>query len=254
MERIGALILWLLFALPCAAQYTIPQHTGAIAASGGGITWSVIQNPSNLLCSVAASSTAACSLTATITAGDALIACSVIYTPTTSAPTASSMSGDGSWTHAPSAYGEVIYSLVYAAEDCYYLPSATGGTSETFTFTWTTPSPSGTSYPELALIEVKRSTGTASYDTSNNAQGGTTNPPGANLTLTGTSDYIFHVIVSSVDITAASGAYTNPFFNDATGNQDYAAYAGAVNRSSGSGPTYTSSGSAVFSDGAIALK
>ncbi len=157
-------IVFLFFALPAQAQILSGIMNVQKASGGGGVTWTLIQSPHNLDCDVPTAVTSACSLTATTTAGDALIACSVIYANGVSAPTSASMSGDGTWTQAPSTYsGTVVGAYIYG--DCYYRLSATGGSGETFTYTWNTPTNPNDSYIDLVVIEVRRSTGTATYDT-----------------------------------------------------------------------------------------
>ncbi len=260
-----ALAFWL-FWFP---QFTIPQHTGARASSGGGVTWTLIQHPHNFTCST----TGACSVTLTqnTVAGDAIIMASAAYINTTGANPLSgslafsSASGDSTWTHCPSGvaasyYNNVSGSYYENAVDCATIASATGGAS-TASFTWSWPT--GTSpiyYVDVEFVEIRRSTGTPSVDVGNHAYY-ITGYSGSDcaacalpaLSITGSSDYILGWgTFGNADPTGPGSPWTNPA--DLTG-QTYSGYIGALNQSSGPASVNLNQGSSdVAITAAIALK
>ena len=162
-----ALAFWL-FWFP---QFTIPQHTGATASSGGSVTWTLIQHKNNFTCSGSTSGNQTCtisSLTSTV-AHDGLILASAIYYNSQNASLAySSASGDSTWTHCPSCFTRNTATAGNEeACDGAYIANATGGATSV-SFVWSVPTTNSTD-TDVEFYEVRRSTGTPSYDTSNNA-------------------------------------------------------------------------------------
>jgi len=225
----------LLFASPSSSQHVSPMHNKGAA---GGVTWTVIQHPHNFTCSFSASGTHACTVTNTqnTTAGNLLILHSSSYN-NNGAPVFVSASGDGSWTHCPSAAASENYSSTnFLVADCAYILSATGGAA-TVTFNWSTSLGAGNI--DVELIEVHRSTGAATYDTDGTATSASCSScVGPTLTLGGSSEFIAQWGgFANAAPSAISGAYSNPF--DTDNANVFGAFAGALNQSSGTGPTWT---------------
>jgi hypothetical protein len=222
----------------------------AILGGGGvaaGITWTVVQHPNKFTCSNSgASGSVSCTMTVTsTTAGNALVFASALFWGSTNgnqAPTsvsATGNSGDTTFTHCPNGYASEQYSTHnYENVDCYYIASATGGATSV-TFTWTLQSAvSATDNIDIEFIELHRSSGTPVIDTTNNAVSASCSSCTApTLTLSGTSDAIVQFIASPNAISSISGSYTNPTDIDST--NVLGAFAGAMNQSSGTGPTWT---------------
>jgi hypothetical protein len=249
---VGIISLALVFVPACALarQGRIPGPGGMALA--GGVTWTVVQHPHNFTCSAATSGNLGCTVTASATtAGHLLILVSSAFEGQTgtnhTAPTFVSASGDSTWTHCASSYAHVEYTInAFENADCAYILSATGGATS-FTFTWSFPTSTDSAAVDVELLEVARSSGTAAFDTGNTAtSSGCASCVGPTLTLSGASDYIAQWNGNANGCTAISGAYTNPFDND--NSNVFGTFAGALNQSSGTGPTWTcTSGGAAMS-------
>ena len=260
-----ALILCGFLVQSLAAQNT-QVIVGRRRAASGGVTWTLYQNPSNFTCgSTAASATFNCAVTLThnTVAGDLLIylgaAWESVANPTSIALTG--MSGDGTWTHCPSANANKIggsSGVSIQSTDCYYRLVATGGAS-TITGTFTVSnsvdpncSASGSGAGCVAdgvVLEYTRSSGSASYDTDGTSTAGScTSCVGPSLSLSGASDVIAQWNSNESICTSISGAsYTNPSAMVDNMNT-YGTFAGAINQSSSSAQTWTcSSGDAAMS-------
>ena len=218
-----------------------------------GATWTVVQHPNNVTCSFSGSGAHTCAVTSSATtAGNLLILLSSAFN-NNGEPTFSSASGDGTWTHCPgAAAGNNTVSTSWLVTDCAYRLSATGGaTSESFT--WTISLGTTELDVDVELIEVHRSTGTATYDSDNTATSSSCSScVGPTVTLSTSSDYIAQWgAFDNATPTSISSPYSNPFDNNDTGNV-FGAFAGALNQSSGAGPTWTvASGPGAFSGVAL---
>jgi hypothetical protein len=241
MKKIIFLLSFLLLALPAHAP-NAQMLVASTWAQGttGAVTWTLIQHLSNFTCS-----TDSCSKTGvTTTAGDLLVLCSAIEA---TSPSFSSASGDGTWTHPAGVAG--VQGII--ATDCVYRLSATGGTGLTINFTWTGSSPIGS---DIEFYEVRRSTGTATYDVGNKTTSSDcTSCTGPALTLTGSSDFIAQIGNFVRSFTAPGAPWTNPSDLDNGGNLD-AGFLGALNQSSGGAVTWSQSPSAAASMSALSFK
>ena len=223
----------LLSALATQAQLISPMHNKGASA---GVTWTVVQHPSCTTATTSGSSgNRSCTVTNTqnTTAGNLLILLSSAF-GNFGQPTQVSASGDGTWTHCPNSSAAENYSSTnWMASDCYYILSATGGAaSETFTWNY-----SGGNHQAID-VEVHRSTGTAVYDTGNTATNASCSSCVApTLTLSGSSDYIVQWIAFASTVRSISGPYSNPL--DLENANVEGGFAGALNQSSGAGPTWT---------------
>lgn len=127
------------------------------ATTASAVSWTLTQHPSKLNCS-----TAACSVTVTATtAGNLLLLLGAHFQNNGTAAVFSSASGDGTWTHCPSQAGTSTSGQSQQV-DCAYILSATGGAT-TLTFTW--GAGGATISSDVVLLELHRSTGTATYET-----------------------------------------------------------------------------------------
>jgi hypothetical protein len=91
----------------------------------------------------------------------------------------------------------------------------------------------------VEVIEYKWSGSTIALDgtPANTTNTASTSPSGQAQTLTGSTDIIVQwIVAANGDITAVSGSYTNPFAVSANTNM---AFAGVLNTSSGTAPTWT---------------
>ena len=232
------------------------------SAGGGGVTWTLVQHPSNFTCSASnGSTTIACTVTASATtAGNALLLLGGLYFENAgaTAPSFNAASGDSTWTHCPASLKTDQYaSPSWENTDCAYILSAAGGATS-FTFTWNVPSTSTGIYADAELLEVHRSTGTASYDTGGVAACGTpstgvTSCAMANLTLTA-ADFVAEWAGVSEIPSAPGSPWTNPA--DVDSSNLYGIFLGALNRPSGAltGPTFTLSSAGWAAVSAVALK
>lgn len=244
MECKRALAIALLGAFSFLGQYTIPAHTGATAHSAG--TWAIVQfkywsssgaGTGGGTCLVAGTT---CAVTVSaVGAGHALI-CFSNMGHTLSA-TLSSCSGETT-TSAPNFFS---WNSSDGGQDARYVLSAAGGET---TVTCTQSSISGLN--SCGIFEASYSGPSVSYDNSNHSTPtACTSCAGQTLTLTGTNDFIMAAMNPGLNVTAVSSPYSlNAGFSD-----DYGV-AAAVNLSSGTGPTWTQSGSAAIQVAALALK
>ena len=257
---VNFLLIWTLIfgALP---QNPGPSVTGALAASGGGVTWTLVQHPHNWTCTSTASGNLACTVTATATtAGDGLLLALSYYAAVTTAgvPTYVSASGDSTWTHnagcAASGFNTASGD-VYSGTDCAYIANATGGaTSLVMTYNFTNVKTVDGVFMDLELYEVKRSTGTPSIDVLNAAPSNscTATCTGPTLALTGT-DYVAEWAATCNPPTVPGSPWTNPSDVD-TANNQIAGFLGALNQTSVSALTYSQSVTCGFAGGAFGFK
>jgi hypothetical protein len=197
---------------------------------GGGppsVTWTLVQHPSNVTCSGTD-----CTITGlTITAGDLLIAAGTYFA--NGGAVFSSVTGGGVWTHCPASAALINYTGIdFVSSDCAYILSAGGGAGITVDWAWST----GVPFSALEFYEVKRSTGTATYDT-----GGTItyancgSCTGPSLTISGASDYIAQW--GSFDNTVTPPG-TAPWLtpNDSDNSNTDSVWLGAINQTTGASP------------------
>jgi hypothetical protein len=229
----------LLVALGFLCSVPAPAHQVRIPGPGGasgGVTWTVVQHPNNFTCTPTGSGNKSCSVTSSATAaGNLLILLSSAF-GTNGKPTFVSASGDGTWTHCPAANAFLNYtSTDWLVTDCAYILSATGGaTTETFTWNY----PSGAGDIDVELLEVYRSTGTATFDANATATNLSCSHCAApSVSISGSSDYIAQWVAFSQDIVSIDGAYSSPF--DLENSNVEGGFAGALNQSSGTGSTWT---------------
>jgi hypothetical protein len=238
----------------CAAQGTAWDDDEAYlrfkkrAVISTGVTWTLIQHLKTVNCG---NSNATCSISGvTTTAGDLLI---LVGTNDDSAQhiVFSSASGDSTWTHCPASGASENYSgSNWLASDCAYILSAAGGTGLTISWTWNLAAVAHA----VELYEVRRSTGTATYDTGNVASASSCGScTGPTLTLTGSSDFIaqWGSFENSIAPPGTS-PWLNP--NDSDNSNTDSAWVGALNQSSGAGPTYTQTGAGGGAMSAVAFK
>jgi hypothetical protein len=246
MKNLAAvLVLFILCPIFIPSQVRGPHRKIFPAAS---VTWNLIQNSTDIVGApgTGASQNVAMSGTQTsIAAGDTVIILSTIAATaiaTTPATYSSSTEGTDTLVHCPAQYAN-LNSITGDSQqtDCVYVLSSTGaGTNWSFTWTLNALSTS-TVYADAILIDIKRSTGTATFDscTSGTAciatNSGCTSCAVPTPTITGTSDYCVQWINSGTTSATVSsisgGSYTNPFQNLTTSNS-IGAYAGALNQSS----------------------
>jgi hypothetical protein len=245
----------LLVALGFLCSVPAPAHQVRIPGPGGasgGVTWTVVQHPNNFTCAPTGSGNKSCSVTSSATAaGNLLILLSSAW-GTNGKPTFVSASGDGTWTHFSAANAFINYTgTTWVVTDGAYILSATGGAT-TETFTWNYPGGT-TDGIDVELIEVQRSTGTATFDaqaTGTNA--GCSHCVAPSVSVSGSSDYIVQWVAFSLSINSISSPYSNPFDPENTNVQG--AFAGALNQSSGTGPTWTMSGGGAAALSGVAFK
>ncbi len=226
---------------------------GGIPIPAPGITWTLIQHPHNFTCSVTATgstqiTTCTVTLSSNTVAGNGLILLSSFGNDAIPvvAPTFSSASGDSTWTHCPAQY-KFISNIYGVATDCAYILSAAGGAS-TVTFSWTgTYGAMSDVVADAELLEIHRSTGSATFDACTTGTGCITSVTGTgartspSCPITGT-DYVAQWIAdTSPTINSISGAaYTNPF--DVDNSNVEGGFAGALTQSSAPAQTWTVTG------------
>jgi hypothetical protein len=245
----------------------IPGPCGSHPASGT-VTWTLVQHPNNFTCNASGTtvSSASCTLSGITApaAGHAFIVAVTSFDDNISiAPSLSSVVGnngsDTTLTHCPSTAATLQYiASNWVLVDCYYVAVAAGGTTS---FTATVNFGSALTTPgqwqiDVELVEVSRSIGTATIDVgANSTNSGTacSSCSAPSLSITGGSDYILQIMNDPQQFTSSiSGSYSNPFDNDTTNVA--AAFAGALNQSSGTGPTWTMAGSTKVAMGAVSFK
>jgi hypothetical protein len=231
---------------------------------GGGVTWTLVQHPNNLTCtSTTTATTQTCTVSTTSTgSAHGLIVFTSIFEQTTGsghAPTLNGITGDPGLTHCPAAYVAAFVSATNsnAAVDCDYVTSSTS--SETsFTVTWNTPSlaASPNVFIDVEFYEVSKSSGSISLDTTNNTSTASCNTSctGVSLSLTGSNDYIAQgTAFDNPTVSGPGSPWTNPVDLDQTNVTS--AFVGALGQSSGTAPTFSTSGATgYFVAGACALK
>lgn len=231
------------------------QAVANVAASGSSAaqpaaTWTIIQHPGNYTCTGTNTTTVNCTVkTAATTAGNLLILMSSIYSKGSSGPVVSSASGGGTWTHCPNGAASVSYSSgSWNAVDCGYILSASGGATSV-TLSWTGSFTAAN--VDLELVEVHRSTGTATYDNGNLAETASCASCSAPaLSLTGSSDFIMQFGSFAAVPTAISGGYSADF--DQSNVQG--GWAAIWNVSSYAAPVWTQNQAAPFAGGVVAFK
>jgi hypothetical protein len=227
------------------------------------ITWTLIQHKNNFTCSGTASGTNACAVTVTsTTAGNVLVVASAIFwgsSTGTNAPSfvsATGNSGDTSFTHCPSAYGELNYSgHNYEAADCAYIASATGGATSV-TYNWNTQSASGNAWNiDVEFLEFHRSSGSPTIDTSNNATSSAcTTCTAPTLSLSSGSDVIVQFVSVFNTLSSVAAPYATSPSPDLDSSNVFGGFAWALNQSSGTGPVWTASSSGSIAMGGVAFK
>lgn len=216
-------------------------------------TFTLIQHPTTFSCT-----TVACAVTtSSTTAGNLLVLWSAArYTGTGNAKieALTSVTDNGTaetWVHCPnSAINDANSSdATLFALDCWYVLSAAGGAT-TVTATWEMTGLTGSSQKvDATVIEYHPSATPIFFDAGNTKYTSTscsscTGPPGL---LSGTSDLVSQAAIfpdfSGFTVTTAvSAPYSNPTDLENT-NHIYGAFAGALNQSSYSVPTWTAGGS-----------
>jgi len=201
--------------------------------ASGGVTWTLVNSTFNPSCTVP-STTCATTIPAA-TDGNLLI----IDTFTTENVTIASTSGGGTSTHCSNCSAFIPSS---GATDISYITSVTGGTTSVSV----TLSLSEDAFFAVQITEWHRSTGTATFDVSGNAEPtGCTACTGTALSLTGSDDLIFHAINEQHSFVSIGSPYTVDV-NDV--------YCYLLNATTGTAPVLnqTPSGEAAFSS--IAFK
>jgi hypothetical protein len=215
-------------------------------SGGGGITWTLVQHPSNYTC---AGTSGVCTLSGATgqvatTAGDLLVVLSSLYSPlggpTISGNTLTDSGGTAdSFTHfAGTVTGDFNYNTTnWYATDGFYVLSAHGGATS-FTFTWSNGG-SNVNF-DIELLEFRRSTGTATYDTGNfttNASCTSCTAPALSSFSGANAEVCAQWGGFNQTVSAISGTYTNPadFENTNVG----AGFAGSLSVSSYTAPAWT---------------
>jgi hypothetical protein len=168
-SMLQAFLLLLILSTSGSAQMMQAISNDVHHASGPAITWSLPQVlRSNFTCTATSVTTLSCSpLSVTsIGAGDTLLLTSSLFMNANGPGTFSSASGGGeTWTHCPSQANHQADSTGQLQTDCAYVLSAVGG-GTSFTFTWANLTAGGFTAMDVTLYDIKRSTGTASLETS----------------------------------------------------------------------------------------
>jgi hypothetical protein len=229
-------ILTFILLVAAGQQWQIGSHTSPPSGGGGG-TWTLVQH---VAVTGATCGTGNISCTATVAAtgtGHLLVILGTMYNTSQSVSFVTSAACGGSWAYPAGAH---YYNGATGAgtNGAYCTSSASGVTSITVTLSGTP----GSGLQTFDFIEYAWSGSTISLDgapASGNV-GESETPSGLAQTLSGSNDVIVQWIrtdrSTSSDVTAISGGYSNPFdtpSGDATG------YAGLINTSNGSAPTWT---------------
>lgn len=220
----------------------------------GAVTWTLIQHPNTSVVWSSGTTLAATTTSSATTTGNLLINLwTVNQSGNAIGPTLSSVSGDGSWTHCTACYGYAGISGGLTTVDGSYILSATGGATSIVT-TVNTPMGTATAQLQPELIEVHRSTGTATFDVANNiayTSGCNTNCAGPTLTITATDFCVTWGDFEST-LTQPSTSYTNPA--DTLSTNANSGYAGALNMSVFSVPVWMQSSFDYASVGGMCFK
>lgn len=225
-------------AVAASATYTTVHHTTAAGCGSGASCALTITQPTaaNLLVFVAFGNNGGGGITP-------------------SAPT--STPSAGTWAACPNTTQAVLNgaSSAFVLLACYYSLSAAASGPTTLTWNWSGII-TGTT---VELVEVHRSSGSWTYDTSNStADTSCTTCAGQALTLTGT-DYVIQfaggIATSGHNLSAISGSYTD-FTDFANFGSTFTGggVAGANGIASGAAPNWTLSTADVLPVGAIAFK
>jgi hypothetical protein len=228
-------------------QQVIVSHS----PSGGTITFTLIQHPKNVACTVSP-----CVVTTSSTsAGNLLVLWSSLQyagTGFASLMSLSAVTDNGTsetWVHCPNSLindaassDATLYGM-----DCWYVLSAAGGATSV-SATWTLSGLTGTITKKIdaEVMEYHPSSTPIFYDTGNaffdaSSCSSCAGPAGL---LSGSSDVVtqsavYGSLYGGTVITGIGGAYSNPADFDNT-NHVFGAFAGALNQSSYSVPTWTS--------------
>lgn len=215
-----------------------------LLAAAADAQWTVVQHPNFFTCTGSTSGNHGCTVTATATgANHLLILLSAAFEGQTGtnhiAPTFVSASGDSTWTHCPNSYAHLEYTTnSFENTDCAYVLKSAGGATS-FTFTWSFPATTNAYAIDVELLELSVPGGTFFFDADNNTTSASCSSCVApSVTLGGNGEYIATWIAQQQSITSISAPYTNPAAD--IENVDVAGgFAGAINQSSGTGPTWT---------------
>lgn len=230
-------------------QQVITARFRSGGGGGGGVTWTLIQHPTNFTCAgTTGVATQTCSVTtAATTAGNllVLVSGSFVGAQISVAPAFGSATGD-SLTHCPSQLGNEQYAAnSYESVDCAYILSATGGAT-TFSFSWQYNSSGGGYDINVGLYEYHRSTGTATYETC--AGGGTaacvvlssscTTCTGPVPTVTGT-DIVIASNSNENDCTAIASPFNTSPSPDVDNSNVFGITGWSLSQTSGNAAVYT---------------
>lgn len=204
-------------------------------------TWTLVHSASNATCPGSGTS---CAITVSSTgAGHVIVLW--FYMPTAGAGTNSIASVSCGGTYTVDTGSLITVSALGGSQQMAYTLSSTSGVT-TCTINTTAAMNSG---GVAAMSEYSFTAGSVAFDISGNRnQAITTNPAGVTLTLSGTNDVIVQAVTPDASCSAIAAPFTNPdIFPGGWG------YAGAINQSSGTGPTWTcGSGADMLS--AVAIK
>ena len=232
-------------------QQTIPAHTGATAASGGGSSQTVVQHPHNFTCGgTAASNTVTCTVTATATTpGNLVIMAGAMFTGTGPSVTGDSASGDTF-----TSCGTGVSGGGANAAACQYTLSAAGGaTSLGISFTAT--GLSGNTYAiDAELVEVHKPSGPWTLD-GYGTQFSTcsTCTDSAPTGMTGSNDFILRFgAFNDSTLTGPGSPYTNP--SDIETTNVNGGFIGALDQTTGGTINWTQGGSSAASMITVAFK
>lgn len=237
-------LLWTL-SVPARAQFTVPQHTGATAASSP--LWTLEQNPFGNAtneagtCGSAVATTCVIPLTQPVAAGDTLI----FWAATQNSVTISSISAGGTFVHCSN-----CAQTSGLLDGGYVLVATAATTSITVTFS------GATGGGDAGVYDWKWSGSTVTFDSSGGTpvtSSGASTFPGQTLTLSGSHDAILQAGVAAQIVSSVSSPYGNTVFD--SGGIFGWGLADSLNTTSGAAPTWTASGAVdAYASFAIALK
>lgn len=191
-------------------------------------TWTLVQEVTSNC-----SGNSSASITVTSTGSGNLL---VVVFGMSVAQTLSSVTGGGTWVMC-GANCRITQSGAGTTDAGYTLSSSSGATSITWTLS------GNPSSCDVQFYEYSFTSGPASLDVvGTRAQtSSVTNPAGVTLSLTGTSDVIVQACVPSGSVSAIGSPYTQPGVQVGAGTAS--GFAGAINQSSGTAPTWTTDSS-----------
>jgi hypothetical protein len=248
------------------AQGGMGPGPGTPHTTGAAVTWTLAQVPrSNFTCTATSVATLSCSpLSVTaIGAGDTLVLTSSLFMNANGPGTFSSASGGGeTWTHCPSQANHQGDGTGQLQTDCAYVLAAVGG-GTTFTFTWGNLTAGGFTAMDVALYDIKRSTGTASLETSQCGANTATSCTAVSASCTTCAGPT--PTVTSTDFVAAwnavdpgCSAVAAPYNVSPTALFDTSnvggSFAGALSQTSGTSASWTCTASSPAAMAAIAFK